>query len=573
MAGLEGILFEDSGQRFERTPTERYQTMAGATVQDTLVSNPVAALYRAGELSLARTDKLVVPAEEARAHIKQRGFEGRLQVPDAGISKSALDILIARKEDERLREEIFQNSPTGVGATTLKLAMGLGASLIDPINIASGFVPVVGEARYAKLLGKAPGALRRTAVRAGVGSVEGLAGAALVEPIIAGSKAYEQADYGMADSLLNIGFGGVFGAGLHVIGGALGDAWKHSRGSAGQIANRVAPETREAGLRAAIAQMASGERVNIEPLMRMDPAAEVHTLRERASDSVASVEQADADGYHVGEQELTDEQRAHFEGLRSQLPGDQELGGPGAREAGQSGNPDDGRAGGEPLKVYRGAARELSAADFDETALGFATEHPSSGLGVFFTNTEENAAQYGPVSEHHLDIRNPKHVNVEDLQGFDSLAEATAFREKLRAEGHDGMVIDASHLGGPVNYVAFAPEQVLRARPEAAHAIDTSAMDPVRAAAEEPKLSTVADEGASDYGEEIILQSDDVLRREDVPTDEDITQLDEETADILAGLKEEGVELDMAAADELVADAESYANAARAAVVCGLKHA
>ena len=43
--------------------------------------------------------------------------------------------------------------------------------LLDPLNIASAFVPVVGEARYANLLARAASPLGRAGVRAGVGAL------------------------------------------------------------------------------------------------------------------------------------------------------------------------------------------------------------------------------------------------------------------------------------------------------------------------------------------------------------------------------------------------------------------
>lgn len=120
------------------------------------------------------------------------------------------------------------------------------------------------------------------------------------------------------------------------------------------------------------------------------------------------------------------------------------------------------RADGEPLTVYRGAGRALGAADFEPGALGFATKQPSSGLGVWFALNGGEAGRYGKVEQFQLDLRNPKIIKVEDLPGFNSTAEAIRFREQLQAQGHDGILISAKHLGGPVNLVAFRPEQVIR---------------------------------------------------------------------------------------------------------------
>lgn len=189
-------------------------------------------------------------------------------------------------------------------------------------------------------------------------------------------------------------------------------------------------------------------------------------LEGREPESVKSEPAAQEEGYTVGEQELTDEQLKEFQGLRSEVPADEKLGATRGGESRQSGNQNDGKSGtvdGEPLKVFRGSDRELVPEHFDLDSLGKATGHPSSGLGVFFSKDRSEAARYGQVSEHHLDINNPKIIKAEDLPGFDNTHEANAYREKLRAQGYDGMVIDASHLGGPVNYVAFKPEQVFRA--------------------------------------------------------------------------------------------------------------
>ena len=48
-------------------------------------------------------------------------------------------------------------------------------------------------------------------------------GAAVVEPIVYGVAQKVQADYGLADSLLNITFGTILGGGLHVGAGKLKD--------------------------------------------------------------------------------------------------------------------------------------------------------------------------------------------------------------------------------------------------------------------------------------------------------------------------------------------------------------
>lgn len=115
-----------------------------------------------------------------------------------------------------------------------------------------------------------------------------------------------------------------------------------------------------------------------------------------------------------------------------------------------------------PVTVYRGSRDgTTSAADFDAT--GAATGHPSAGLGVWLSADRGDAARYGTVGEYQLDLRNPKVYSIEDFPGFDSIEESRALREQLQAQGHDGVVIDARNVGGPVQFVVFSPESVIPA--------------------------------------------------------------------------------------------------------------
>jgi len=142
--------------------------------------------------------------------------------------QSVVDIMVKEKKEERARQSIMERGPKGswnplnkgfyVGAA--KLTTGLAVSMVDPINIAASFIPVFGQARFAKLVAK-QGFTKARAVR---GAVEGMAGAAIVEPLVYGVAQSVQADYDLYDSFLNIGFGAVMGSGLHVGAGKLKDA-------------------------------------------------------------------------------------------------------------------------------------------------------------------------------------------------------------------------------------------------------------------------------------------------------------------------------------------------------------
>lgn len=203
---------------------------------EAFASSPGPALVRERELSTALDFGNPLTAEIARARLKSAGLEKDLTVPDQGITEEALAILMRRKREEKKRLEVIAGGPQGAGATAARLGAAFGYSLMDPVNIATAFVPVVGPAKYSAMLARA-GKLAtpagrfaaRAGVRAGVGGVEGLAGAALVEPLILSSKELEQADYSMADSIANVAFGTVFGGGLHVTGGVVVDAFRGGR--------------------------------------------------------------------------------------------------------------------------------------------------------------------------------------------------------------------------------------------------------------------------------------------------------------------------------------------------------
>jgi hypothetical protein len=115
---------------------------------------------------------------------------------------------------------------------------------------------------------------------------------------------------------------------------------------------------------------------------------------------------------------------------------------------------------GQPLTVFRGDTEPRTSIDFGR--IGESTGHASAHIGAFFTASQEDAGRYGPaVSPFYLDLRNPAVYNVEDLPGFDTPQEAKSFRNKLIEAGHDGLIIRADHLGGPIQFVAFQPDQIV----------------------------------------------------------------------------------------------------------------
>lgn len=180
--------------------------------------------YLAPNAGRLEPDSPLVEAQSARDRVAGMGLD--IKIPDQGIRQGALDVLIDRHREQAARQQVLARANGGSMGT--QIAAGLAASLLDPLNIASAFVPVVGEARYAAMLGRAASPLGRAGVRAGVGAVEGAVGAAILEPLPLLAANQDQTEYGLSDSLANIALGGILGGGLHSVGGAVSDALRRN---------------------------------------------------------------------------------------------------------------------------------------------------------------------------------------------------------------------------------------------------------------------------------------------------------------------------------------------------------
>jgi hypothetical protein len=268
--------------------------------EETRYTNPLKSLSRLNEQSAARRGELLDPgdpmegrlpvfgevrrldAATARERIQQERLP--LTVPDDGVAEKLLDLQIKAKREELRRQDVFSRGPDGFVAGAARLGVGLVESFFDPLNIASAFVPVIGPARYAGLVAGAGGAGARAGIRAGVGAAEGIVGAAILEPIIYAAQRGEQADYTMADSLLNIGFGGIFGGGLHAGGGALRDVFQPGWWRmADQVGTPTTREQATAGM-----PPATAKALFDPPLIERNPKAlDALNLAQRIADSEA----------------------------------------------------------------------------------------------------------------------------------------------------------------------------------------------------------------------------------------------------------------------------------------------
>ncbi len=201
---LAGRLFRGLSQESATTLAQGEQegTVSGATTPD---GRPVGALLSADQAN------------------ERYGIRGQLSF-DNPVAESVAEDRYQAARDRLARQSVLMRAPDNVTTTAAKIATGIGTGLLDPIQDAAMFIPFVGEARAANWMATAgPSLLGRTAVRAGIGAIEGAAGTAAVQPVQWGLTRSEGEDFKAVDALLNVAYGGAGGALLHAGGGLAHD--------------------------------------------------------------------------------------------------------------------------------------------------------------------------------------------------------------------------------------------------------------------------------------------------------------------------------------------------------------
>lgn len=237
---------------YDQYKTNLFESL-GAVAKDNWNYNPVISLMTYGDTLEAEKESRLQNIEPVDRNVLNERYKDMGLYFEQDEYQSVVNIMVDQKEKELERQSIIQRGPKGswnpldggfyVGAA--KLATGIGVSFLDPINIGVSFIPVFGQARFARLVAQPSMTFARA--RAIRGAVEGAVGATLVEPLIYGVAQKVQADYDLVDSFMNIGFGSVIGGGLHVGAGKLKDMKTARDFEARVLANRENLSTVEGG--------------------------------------------------------------------------------------------------------------------------------------------------------------------------------------------------------------------------------------------------------------------------------------------------------------------------------------
>lgn len=263
-----GPLYRDKTKAIEDYPATLGQT-AGAAF-DRAVDTGVVDFFARGQEHFIGTaliakdpERFAVRGSDAKAEAAKRNVTLDL-ADDATISRPELDTMLRLKERERKQLQTLNRRPQTWGGFAAEIGGGLVGSLTDPFQVAASFIPVVGQARYAKWIAAARGPLGRAGVRAGVGAAEGFVGSAIIEPFVYIRAQSLGLEYDATDSFMNFVFGTVLGGGLHVVGGAALDAISPARRAAVD-----APEVKaRAALAEAVTALDEGRALDVDPVFR-----------------------------------------------------------------------------------------------------------------------------------------------------------------------------------------------------------------------------------------------------------------------------------------------------------------
>lgn len=167
-----------------------------------------------------------MPLASQKQYIERMGLTGQVE-PNADYEERALRTVCEGRQDDNALALLRKNM--GWQHLPFSLAAGMAAGFLDPLAIASAFVPAIPEERALHMLAaQAHSAIGRAGMRAVQGAASGAVGGAALEPLIAIGQNAMQRDYDMTMSLCNVGAAAVFGAALHPVAGHVGE-WLRRR--------------------------------------------------------------------------------------------------------------------------------------------------------------------------------------------------------------------------------------------------------------------------------------------------------------------------------------------------------
>ena len=259
MIGLD-ISVKDSSEKDRLTALDRMPTgwlESVGTAFDLANENaPTKSIQRAIKRSYAdEADDQIIPMAELNEKYAPIGLTFM-----EDHKKGYVDLLVKKRLNDIKKQDIISRGPKNVFAQGSYFLSGLGGEMSDGINIGLSLIPIVGQGRFLKMVGK----YGKKSARFRRGLIEGGTGNALFQPAEFAMSKSEQRDYGAMDSLYSISLGALLGGGLGLGLGKIGDVYKKYTGK-DNIYNDIdnAPiELKEDLIRYSVGQLMQGKRIN-----------------------------------------------------------------------------------------------------------------------------------------------------------------------------------------------------------------------------------------------------------------------------------------------------------------------
>lgn len=192
------------------------------------------------------------------------------------VYEGVAELLKNRHDENETRNFILSSGGAGVGRFAASFGVGMLASLSNPVDFTTMFVPIVGsEALATKLAtmglspvrqGLARGLITEERLRAIVPAprvvaaiIEGTVGQVIAEVPLYISNRMDQTPYTVMDSLRNIALGGAFAGTLRL-----------ALSGAGRLVGRLMPDTKKALAQKGLADFLLGDDVKVHELVNLD---------------------------------------------------------------------------------------------------------------------------------------------------------------------------------------------------------------------------------------------------------------------------------------------------------------
>lgn len=196
-------------QNASYSKSDIFRQSAKYTFEDTTIG-AIRRLHAANEATKTvdkngvEIDNPLLTPEEANKEFAQYGVTF-----NSPIRKKEAEVIAAQKIRELDQRQRLQYAEHNFSTGAVSLMGGFAGAMLDPINIATAFIPVTKVIPALRAV-EASGAAGRILTR----GLDGVIMNSIVEPLPLIAASIDQRDYTMADSLFNLAAGGLFGAGI-----------------------------------------------------------------------------------------------------------------------------------------------------------------------------------------------------------------------------------------------------------------------------------------------------------------------------------------------------------------------